>query len=282
MTISETICKHCGSRDLIEDEETGEIICAGCGLVVSEVSLLRRDYIEEDSKIVKGSVIPPSTQQKMKRLMVLDHRLRVDAEDSYVIRVATQEINRLIQTLHLPDSVEKNADSIYRQAQKDGLVLRGTISGFAAASVYAACRVQGLPRTLRDISEASPEDLKDIARMYRIILAELNISVELDNPLKHLNRIASEVEASTRAEMLAADILIKAIKADHHTGKNPKGMAASSLYIACKKLGEKCTQINIAKAAGVSSLTIRKRVKGLQENVDVDALLDEELVYSTQ
>lgn len=275
MSIGKDVCERCGSRDLIEDEETGEIICAGCGLVVSEVSLIGRDFIEEEPQVISSSVLPTFTRRKMDRLMVLDHRLRVDAEDPYVLRVAGNEIRRLIQTLYLPGSVEMNAESIYRKAQKDGLVLRGTISGFAAASVYAACRVQGLPRTLQDISEASPEDVKDIARMYRILLAELNISVELDNPLKHLTRIATEVGITTNAEKLAADILIEAMKSDYHTGKNPKGMAASALYVACKKFGEKCTQKSLSDAAGVSSLTIRKRSKGLQKEVDVDILFSE-------
>jgi len=178
------------------------------------------------------------------------------------------------QTLYLPENVEEYAESIYRCAQKEGLVLRGTITGFAAASVYAACRTQGVSRTLRQVSEAIPDSVKDLARMYRILISELNISVERDTPLNHLSRIAGAVVLSHRVEMLAMDILLEMMSGGHHTGKNPKGLAASALYIASRELDERRTQKELSEAAGISSLTIRKRVKSIIENVDIGKLLE--------
>jgi transcription initiation factor TFIIB len=268
MSSSLSVCERCGSQDLIQDEETGEIICANCGLVVSEMYFDRRLYIDEETSSSTAKPLSPSERKKMDRLMIIDRRLRADAGDPYVLRVAISEINRLVQTLHLPEAVEDNAEGIYRQAQKAGLVLRGTISGFAAASVYAACRAQGIPRTLKQVSEASSENVKSISRMYRILISELKISVELDNPLKHLSRIARAVNLPHKVERLASDILVKAMNSGYHTGKNPKGLAASALYLASKELGEKSTQLELSDAAGVSALTIRKRVKGLQEVVN--------------
>lgn len=274
MSITEGVCDHCGSQDLIEDKETGEIICAGCGLVVSRINLTRRGYTEEESTTRPPVKISPSERSKMDRLMAIDRRLRADAGDPYVLRVATNEIKRISQTLYLPENVEEYAESIYRCAQKEGLVLRGTITGFAAASVYAACRTQGVSRTLRQVSEASPESVKDVARMYRILISELNLSVERDTPLKHLSRIAGAVGVSHRVERLAMDILLDMMSGGHHTGKNPKGLAASALYVASRELGERRTQKKFSEAAGISSLTLRKRVKGILEAVDVEKLLE--------
>jgi transcription initiation factor TFIIB len=42
------------------------------------------------------------------------------------------------------------------------------------------------------------------------------------------------------------------------------GMAASALYLACIKMGEKIAQRQIALAAGVTEVTIRNRCKGLK------------------
>jgi transcription initiation factor TFIIB len=276
--VDEKVCQHCGSRDLIEDDETGEIICAGCGLVVSEVKLIGRDFIKQESQ-EKHKTSRPSTLGKMNRLMDLDMRLRAEAEDKYVLRLAIRNINRLVNVMHLPDVVRKDAESIYRRAQKDRLVLRGTIDGFSAAAIYAACRVHGLPRTLREVSEVSSENVKELARMYRILLLELKLSVELDNPLKHLSRIASAVGLSHRSERLAADILVEAMKLGHHIGKNPKGLAASTLYIACKKFGERCSQESLSEIADISSLTIRKRVKGIRDNVDVEKIIEDRIKF---
>jgi transcription initiation factor TFIIB len=271
--IDEKECQHCGSRDLVEDDETGEIICAGCGLVVSEVKLIGRDFIEEQTQI-SPKTSRPSTRGKMDRLMTIDKRIRVGAEDKYVLRLAIHEIKRLVNAMHLPYVVGKDAESIYRRAQKDSLVIRGTIDGFSAAAVYAACRVHGLPRTLREVSEVSSENIKELARLYRILLVKLKLSVELDNPLKHLSRIAGAVGLSHRSERLAADILLEAMKLGHHIGKSPKGLAASALYLACKKFGEKCTQESLSLAAGVSSLTIRNRAKNIRENIDIEKIIE--------
>ena len=270
MDRSEGVCEHCGSRDLIEDEETGEIICAECGLVVSEVSRIGRSFTDEESQTTGSTPLSPESRRNMNRLMTIDRRIKADEEDPYVLRMAVLEIKRLAQTMHLPENVEASAESIYREAQGEGLILRGTINGFAAASIYAACRKLGLPRTLRQVSDASQEDLKNIARMYRLILSELDIPVEIDDPLKHIPRIAAALDLSHPSERLAITILEEAMNCGHHVGKSPKGLAASALYIACKEYGEHCSQKALSEAAGVSSLTIRKRVKGLLNAVDLE------------
>lgn len=265
-------CASCGSHDLIEDDETGEVICAGCGLVVSTGDLKRPRYLEEmqPDRVRRSS----SSDPKMERLMTIDRRIRLDEGDPHGIRTASSEIKRLIDTMHLPDSVEVSAEGVYRHAQREALVLRGSIIGFAAASVYAACRMRGIPRTLREVGEASSEDVKNIARMYRILVSELGFSVERDSPLNHLARITEDVGLSPRAERLATDILMAAIKAGYHTGKSPEGLAASALYIACKELDEGCTQDILSDVSGVSTLTIRKRARGLSEAVKIRELVE--------
>jgi transcription initiation factor TFIIB len=47
-------------------------------------------------------------------------------------------------------------------------------------------------------------------------------------------------------------------------GKDPMGFAASALYIVCTLEGEDVTQKDVAKAAGVTEVTIRNRYKGLR------------------
>jgi predicted transcriptional regulator len=49
------------------------------------------------------------------------------------------------------------------------------------------------------------------------------------------------------------------------TGKDPMGLAAASLYVACVLNGERKTQKEIAEVANVTEVTIRNRYKGLKE-----------------
>ncbi len=101
MDVEERVCEHCGSRDLIQDEETGEIICADCGLVVSEINQIGRSFTDEGSHGSSTKSLPPETRRKMNRLMTIDRRLKADEEDPYVLRLAVQEIMRLAQGIHL-------------------------------------------------------------------------------------------------------------------------------------------------------------------------------------
>jgi transcription initiation factor TFIIB len=45
------------------------------------------------------------------------------------------------------------------------------------------------------------------------------------------------------------------------------GFAASVIYASCIKTGEDISQINMAKAAGITEVTIRNRFKDLSRNL---------------
>ena len=46
-------------------------------------------------------------------------------------------------------------------------------------------------------------------------------------------------------------------------GKDPMGVAATVLYISCKKTGEYISQKEISNVAGITEVTLRSRVKEL-------------------
>ena len=47
-------------------------------------------------------------------------------------------------------------------------------------------------------------------------------------------------------------------------GKDPMGIAAAALYLACISTGEVKSQKDISIASGVTEVTIRNRCKGLR------------------
>ena len=62
----------------------------------------------------------------------------------------------------------------------------------------------------------------------------------------------------------ATKILQRAEELKISAGKDPMGLAAAALYVACVTLGENKTQRDVAEAAGVTEVTIRNRYKGLK------------------
>ena len=83
-------------------------------------------------------------------------------------------------------------------------------------------------------------------------------------------KIAAKVNVGEKTQQKAVEILRKAEKLKTTAGKDPMGLAAAALYIACVMNDEKRTQKMIADAAGVTEVTIRNRYKGLKEALDLE------------
>ncbi|MGA3112481.1 MAG: AsnC family transcriptional regulator, partial [Candidatus Bathyarchaeia archaeon] len=53
-------------------------------------------------------------------------------------------------------------------------------------------------------------------------------------------------------------------------GKDPMGLAAAALYIACLQNDERVTQKDVAEAAGVTEVTVRNRYKLLRTQLNLE------------
>ena len=76
---------------------------------------------------------------------------------------------------------------------------------------------------------------------------------------------------SGEAQGLAVKILREAKRKRITMGKDPIGVAAAVLYIACQFKGKNVTQKEIAGVAEVTEVTIRKRKKELVEKLNLIA-----------
>jgi transcription initiation factor TFIIB len=294
-------CPECGSGNLIHDEDSGEIICGNCGLVVKEslindgpewraftpgekesrsrvgvpLSFAVHDkglttVIGRIGKDAYGRSIPLNTKLQMLRLRKWQIRSRVHSSTDRNLAQAMAELDRLCDKLHIPANIKERAAVIYRKALDTGLVRGRSISAIAAAALYAACRITQTPRTLREIARQSPIEKKDIARCYRLMLKNLNIQMPKPDPQLRVPKIAAKVGVGERTQQTAVEILRRAEKIRTTAGKDPMGLAAAALYIACMLNNEKRTQKVIADAAGVTEVTIRNRYKGLKDALGLE------------
>ena len=173
-------------------------------------------------------------------------------------------LDGLADKLNVSDAVIEKAAYIYRKALDRGLVRGRSISALIAASLYAACRDTETPRTLKDVSAVSNVKKKDIARCYRLLLREMDLRMPVVDPAKCVSRIASKAGLTERTKRRALEILKKAEETRTSAGKDPMGLAAAALYVACVMENENKTQKDVAEAAGVTEVTIRNRYKGLK------------------
>jgi transcription initiation factor TFIIB len=294
-------CPECGSSNLIHDYDTGETVCGDCGLVLYEQMMDKgpewRAFTQEEkasrsrvgvptsysvhdkglstaiSQVDRdafGRKLPLSTRLQMWRLRKWQIRSRVHSSIDRNLAQAMAELDRLSDKVFIPQPIKEKAAVTYRKALDKGLVRGRSIAAIAAASLYAACRGSGTPRTLREIAEASLVDKKDVARCYRLLLRELEVHMPIADPLTYVSKIAERTGISGKTQGQAIQILRIARKKRAAAGKDPMGLAAAALYIACLQSNEKKTQKDIAEAAGVTEVTVRNRYKTLKKQLGLE------------
>jgi len=294
-------CPECGGTNLIHDYDTGETVCGSCGLVLHEQMMDKgpewRAFTQEEKESRSrvgiptsysvhdkglstaigrvdrdafGRKLPLSTRLQMWRLRKWQIRSRVHSSVDRNLAQAMAELDRLSDKVYIPGPVKEKAAVIYRKALDKGLVRGRSIAAIAAAALYAACRTTETPRTLREISEASLVDKKDVARCYRLLLRELEVQMPIADPLTYVSKIAERTGISGQTQGLAIKILNEARLKRAASGKDPMGLAAAALYIACLQNNEKKTQKDIAEAAGVTEVTVRNRYKNLKRQLKLE------------
>jgi len=94
--------------------------------------------------------------------------------------------------------------------------------------------------------------------------------VPIADPLMYVSKIAERTGISGKTQGIAIQILREARKKRTAAGKDPMGLAAASLYIACLQNNEKKTQKDIAEAVGVTEVTVRNRDKTLKRQLKLE------------
>ena len=288
-------CPSCGGKKIVSDQDTGELFCGKCGFVITDkiadtgaewrsfandennrartgagTSLTMHDMglstvIGAANKDATGKPLSASVKSSIERLRTWDSRSQAHSSADRNLRQALNEMNKLKDKLALTNAVIEKAAFIYRKAMEKKLVRGRSIQGLVAACLYASCRTTETPRTLDDIANGINIRRKDVARCYRLIYRELELKMPVVDPIKGVSRIASNAGLGEKTKREAILILNEAKRTYITAGKDPMGIAAAALYIACISTGETKSQKEISIASGVTEVTIRNRCAGLRK-----------------
>lgn len=289
-----TVCSVCRGS-LVSDQESGEVVCSSCGLVLSdraaEARAEWRDFGAESAKKVRtgarmslarhdmglatvigrtdrdasGSALATDARYAINRLRMWDYRIQQHTSLDRNLRTAFDELNKLKPKLGMSDAMVEKAAYIYRKVQEKRMTRGRSVSAVLAACIYLACRELDTPITLRDISAISNVKRKDVSRNYRLIVRELDSRVPLIDPMKCIVKVANKAQLSERVRRRAISIMDELAKTDMRAGKGPMCFAATVLYMSCREDGNGVTQKVIAEAAGVTEVTIRNRMRDLKK-----------------
>jgi len=217
-----------------------------------------------------GHKIDAQMRSTMERLRKWDFRTQRHTATDRNLSLAFSELDTLKDKLVLPDAVFQKAAYIYRKAQARGLTRGRSIPSVLTAAVYIACREAGISKTLKDIVAASNMRRKSISKTYRKLLVELDYKVPVFDPMKCIARVANNANLSEKTKHQALYIMNEVAQKEISVGKDPMGLAATVLYVSSLKTGEKVTQKEIAKSAGVTEVTLRNRFKDLETTLELN------------
>jgi transcription initiation factor TFIIB len=103
--------------------------------------------------------------------------------------------------------VREKAAIVYRKALEKDVIKGRTIVAVTAAYLYAACQITRTPRTLKEISDISFVEKREIGRCYRFLLRKPNLRIPLADPLIYISKIGEKAGVSCSTQGFALKIL---------------------------------------------------------------------------
>jgi transcription initiation factor TFIIB len=267
----------------------GNMVCLNCGMVHGKdlVGNEKRAYsLEEINERIQTSprwrefgprtLIPKTTVDSkgksidakgktlFSRLSKIQNSLISSIERNFW--EAKPKLNLLASKMNIPEYIKETAWRVYCVVAKKKLTMGRSIDGFIAASMYAAIRVHEFPRLLEDVCDASMTDRHTVIRSLGIItkdvLPELSLSYKPITAEQLVFKFGNDLHLPMEVQKTALNILAKAKqKGLSCVGKDPKGLAASLIYMAAKKTANRKTQAEISEIAKITEVTLRNRVK---------------------
>lgn len=290
----EQCCPDCNSTNFDYDHSTRELTCRKCGRIMDENFIYQGlGYAiygqEQMGKVHIGAPTKSSIHDgglctdidwknknisqkeitKWYRLRKWNKKIRFSGARERSLASALTEIDKKSSLLSLPRNVREMACVIYRKALDNKLVRGRTIDGVVSASIYIACRMANIPRTLDEIVEVSSTSRKAIGRTHRFLIRELKIKLAPTSPNDYIPRFATELELSNEFQVKAIQIINESEKEGLTNGKGPSGLAAAAIYIASIMLNQRKSQKAVAEVAGVTEVTVRNRYRELSENLNL-------------
>ena len=150
--------------------------------------------IDWKDKDAYGRSLSSEKRSQMHRLRKWQERIRTKDAGERNLQFALSEIDRMASALGVPRSVREVASVIYRRALNEDLIRGRSIEGVSTAALYAACRQEGIPRSLDEVADVSRVPQKEIGRTYRYISQELGLELKPVDPKPFVPRFASALQ----------------------------------------------------------------------------------------
>ena len=223
-------CPECDGRVTTNAIET---VCEDCGLVIDEQRIDHgpewRTFDEDERERTgapltaarhdrglsteigrgtdgNGNALSGQKRRRLSRLRREQTRGRFQSKAERNLAHGLGEVRRIVSALDLSETIRDQACRLFRSAQNEDLLQGRSIEAMAAASVYGACRCNGRPRTLDDITDSSRVEQSRVTNAYTTLNTELGLPAQPVTPSTFVPRLASELDVSDQIRQRARQL----------------------------------------------------------------------------
>ena len=281
VTDTETVIdgQYCPECDAPARPDGTEVVCAECGLVVSEDRIdhgpdwrafdaaerrQRKHAKATDRDLYDnglGSEIGHARERNTKQSRLDRWHRQAKSGDkkergkTYVL----SEIRRIGVGVELPEPDRRQAKAIHRQYDSERLYGKN-LDVLAAACVWLASRVNRRGISPDAIAEVARDvDRWKVARWSRRVAREVGLEVPPPDPEQRVRVVASELDADLDRQTVQ-DAIGRLENAPVGSGASPSTLAAAALYAAAGGRYGDVTQADVAAAADVTPTSVRNHV----------------------
>lgn len=187
------------------------------------------------------------------------------------LEAALSTIDDIVEKRGISSDARATATSFYQQTlQEHSSFIGWDIETAASACLYLACKIEHEGISAEDISK-SVEGVrgKFVLRRAKQLRNELGLDfVDIVDPHQYVEQQIENLNASEEIQDRAEEIISHVFDTHITSGKKPSAVAAAAIYNASIDVDEKITQKEIAKAAGVTQVTIRNQYQEQRDFID--------------
>eukprot|EP00657_Telonema_sp_P-1_P003813 TRINITY_DN18931_c0_g1_i1.p1 TRINITY_DN18931_c0_g1~~TRINITY_DN18931_c0_g1_i1.p1 ORF type:complete len:206 (-),score=64.16 TRINITY_DN18931_c0_g1_i1:107-724(-) len=192
-------CKICDTQspNVVEDYATGDAICSECGMVLeggiidmsSEWRTFASDAGTADPSRVGAAANPLLDDSGLSTAVARDPKGNTTLSDNLRkwnnrgaqsnsdrnLVNAFREIDRMAEHMALPAKIANTSKEYYAKVEKEKTLRGRSTEAIIAACVYIGCRMESVPRTLKEIAGQSAAPKKEIGTSFTYILSLIHI-----------------------------------------------------------------------------------------------------------
>jgi transcription initiation factor TFIIB len=247
---ADVTCPACQGNNIDESIEPFQAVCESCGFVLRE---------DGNSASLEWEVGEDPFQRNDEADWLSECRVRNATEQQ--LAEAFKDVEAFVGGLGLPDEFRESTVDVYCDAFR-----RELTDGRDTSSIVAACfRIGsfqiGKPVPRGRIIEFESVDQSKFQKSHTALCSELELESKIPEPKEYLPFLQHRLGIPEKAWDTTESLLSAATGKQSLIGKDPAGIAAGAVYLVC----ENQRQCDVAREVGLSTETVRHRIKQLQE-----------------